>query len=332
MSRRSSVLLLAILAVGVAAGQDGCLLHDVSADSLSKGMRFTAHLTNRGSVSATFWTKLSIEDSTGSEQYADSMQVVDLAPGSPAEVTFLDIGILRPGTYTARCSVALTGDENPANDTTSLRFVVLYIDVRISAILWPSDTVIEGMEGRPAYGVSNWGAETVDLWAWFSLGYNYAESLFVEGLAGGTNMTMEFPTWRASPSGWIPIACSLLVVSPESLICSPYQGSLYVWPAGAILESWPGGEKLRRQGTVCLGMLLHPGKQEATLLDITGRKVMSLPGAFASGASGAVRRHDIRHIAPGVYFCRPTAGSASSWSADSGKRPAVSVRKVVIQR
>ncbi|UCG42700.1 MAG: hypothetical protein JSU73_12700 [candidate division WOR-3 bacterium] len=58
----------------------------------------------------------------------------------------------------------------------------------------------------------------------------------------------------------------------------------------------------------------------AKLLDASGRVVMSLrPGP-----------NDIQHIAPGVYFCRPTAGSASSRTAESGVRSAV--RKVVIQR
>jgi hypothetical protein len=52
---------------------------------------------------------------------------------------------------------------------------------------------------------------------------------------------------------------------------------------------------------------------EASLLDITGRRVMSLQ----SGPN------DIRHLAPGVYFVRP---------AVSGERLAAGVRKVVIQR
>jgi hypothetical protein len=276
MSRRIPILLLTILVVGVASGQGDSLLRDVSADSLRKGMRFTALVTNRGSESATFWTELSIEDSTGSVLHTDSLQVVDLAAGSPAELTFPDIGIRRPGTYTARCSVALAGDENPENDTASLRFVVPYIDVCTAGIYWPSDTVVEGMVSRPAYEVTNYGAETVDLWAWFSLGYNYAESLFVEGLVGGTNMTMEFPTWRAFPSGWIPMACSLLVVAPESLVCSPYQGSLYVRPSGAIVGGEPGEERQGEPVSPCRGVVRLPGRQSAVLLNITGRRVISL--------------------------------------------------------
>ncbi len=76
-----------------------------------------------------------------------------------------------------------------------------------------------------------------------------------------------------------------------------------------------------RLPTVTRGVLFLPGDRRpvtgdrAALLDIAGRKVMRLkPGA-----------NDVRHLAPGVYFCRLTAGSASS------AEPAA-IAKVVIQR
>ncbi|UCG43117.1 MAG: hypothetical protein JSU73_00440, partial [candidate division WOR-3 bacterium] len=71
----------------------------------------------------------------------------------------------------------------------------------------------------------------------------------------------------------------------------------------------------------------------AKLLDASGRAVMDLrPGP-----------NDIRHVAPGVYFVitpsplpSPPQGERKKErglrSAASGKRSAVSVRKVVIQR
>ena len=308
MSKCSPVL-LTILVVGVVLGQADNLLRDVSADSLRKGDGFTAFVTDRGSETATFWTRLSIEDSTGSVLYIDSVQVVDLAAGSPAELSFPDIGIRRPGTYTAQCSVALAGDENPENDTASVRFEVMYIDVAIEEICWPLDGVVEGTEARPTYSIANYGGESVDLWAWFSLGYTYAESLFIEGVAGGSNMTVQFRTWRAFPSGWIPRACSLLVVAPESLVCSPYQGSLYVRPSGAIVGGEPGEERQGELVSICRGVLKLSGRRDAALLDISGRRVMSLqPGS-----------NDIRSVSPGIYFIRQEDES-------------LVVHKVVIQR
>ncbi|UCG42229.1 MAG: hypothetical protein JSU73_10160 [candidate division WOR-3 bacterium] len=80
--------------------------------------------------------------------------------------------------------------------------------------------------------------------------------------------------------------------------------------------------------TICRGVLMYQpaastSEQPAELVDIMGRRVMDLPGAPVSGASGAVRHHDIRHVAPGVYFvCQRTADT----------RGPAAVRKVVIQR
>ena len=63
--------------------------------------------------------------------------------------------------------------------------------------------------------------------------------------------------------------------------------------------------------TVLNGMLRLPGNSPAELLDISGRRVLSLqPG-----------ENDIRSAAPGVYLVR---------SADGGRRTAVT--KVVISR
>jgi hypothetical protein len=76
--------------------------------------------------------------------------------------------------------------------------------------------------------------------------------------------------------------------------------------------------------SIVRGSLMLPGRHEAMLLDAAGRKVMDLrPGEFGSGASGALRHHDVRHLAPGVYFLL---------SAASGERSAVGVRRMVVTR
>jgi hypothetical protein len=73
--------------------------------------------------------------------------------------------------------------------------------------------------------------------------------------------------------------------------------------------------------TVVRGVLFvsddrRPGTGDrAALLDIAGRRVMRLK----AGAN------DVRHLAPGVYFCRRTAGSASSAEPSA-------VRKVILER
>jgi hypothetical protein len=68
--------------------------------------------------------------------------------------------------------------------------------------------------------------------------------------------------------------------------------------------------KQQHLASIVHSALYMTGTESAVLLDICGRRVMSLqPG-----------ENDIRHLAPGIYCLR---------SADSGMRSAV--RKVVIQ-
>ncbi len=65
--------------------------------------------------------------------------------------------------------------------------------------------------------------------------------------------------------------------------------------------------------TIASNGLLTTAEASGVLLDLTGRKVMSLqPGELASGASGACRHHDIRHLAPGVYFVRREEDNTTS--------------------
>ncbi|UCG43039.1 MAG: YncE family protein, partial [candidate division WOR-3 bacterium] len=120
---------------------------------------------------------------------------------------------------------------------------------------------------------------------------------------------------------------------PMAMAWSPEFNRVYVSNAASsnisvIRDSVPGGveeerteaEGQRTSQTICRGMLVLPGgmadfgRRESerilrhVLLDVAGRKVMDLPGVLASGASGAVRHHDIGHLAPGVYFVAQDKG------------------------
>jgi hypothetical protein len=82
------------------------------------------------------------------------------------------------------------------------------------------------------------------------------------------------------------------------------------------VESGHAGHSLSRAATtIWKSTVVLPGKQEAELLDISGRKVMELQ----QGAN------DIRHLAPGVYFVREEGPRVPGSQR-------LSVRKVVIQR
>jgi DNA-binding beta-propeller fold protein YncE len=91
----------------------------------------------------------------------------------------------------------------------------------------------------------------------------------------------------------------------------------------------PVGTRTQRLPTIIRGVLYLPdavgGERSAVsahLLDISGRKVLDLkPGP-----------NDVRALAPGVYFCLQTAGSASSAEPSAVGRQPSAVTKVVIAR
>jgi len=55
------------------------------------------------------------------------------------------------------------------------------------------------------------------------------------------------------------------------------------------------------QARLRLAATVFESAADAILVDVNGRKVMDLPGVNGSGADSAVRHHDVRHLAPGVY-------------------------------
>jgi YVTN family beta-propeller protein len=117
-------------------------------------------------------------------------------------------------------------------------------------------------------------------------------------------------------------------LEPRALACNPTQGRVYVanynWSSISVLRDSAGGIQegvvTRLAGskpvpTIVRGVLFQPEApsrkpRAASLLDISGRKVMDLlPGA-----------NDVRGLAPGVYFIREARAQAQ----------AQAIRKVIV--
>ena len=88
----------------------------------------------------------------------------------------------------------------------------------------------------------------------------------------------------------------------------------------------PTGAAVANAATVVRGVLFIPGDRgretgdRTELLDVSGRKVLDLH----AGAN------DVSGLAPGVYFCRPTAGSASPAEPSAASLKPHAVRRVVV--
>jgi hypothetical protein len=76
----------------------------------------SATVRNYGESTETFWTHFGIFDQTNTRMYYDSVQTVELAAGSSAELTFRRIDLNEIGYYTARCSTYLAKDQNWTNN------------------------------------------------------------------------------------------------------------------------------------------------------------------------------------------------------------------------
>ncbi|UCG43972.1 MAG: hypothetical protein JSU73_05005 [candidate division WOR-3 bacterium] len=250
---------------------------------------------------------------------------VDLEPGERVELEYPVYWIASPfGSYYARASHNLRGDENRSNDTCHKDFVVVRfprtLQVEIRA---PRGTVVLGDSIRPSVQTWNCSHDTLVYRLYFEMWDPGGTGIFRES----TGTVLHRPMWNRGFTfrpvafctiGWHACQCSLAYISGRQ--DSVVRDSFYVEPSSAIVEGAPRTEAPRPQVSVCRGTLTLPGRYCAELHDIMGRKVSDLePG-----------ENDIRHLAPGVYFCRPTAGYASYGPADREERPAI--RKVVIQR
>ena len=100
--------------------------------------------------------------------------------------------------------------------------------------------------------------------------------------------------------------------------------------AAAVAEELepPAADRSLLTATIIRGVLLlaeapsHKPQAASWLLDVSGRKMLDLkPGP-----------NDVSKLAPGVYFCRRTAGSASSTGPSAVSREPSTIRKVVITR
>jgi hypothetical protein len=85
----------------------------------------SAEIYNYGIAPATFYTFCLIRTNADSTVYRDSLKLTNLPIGADTTLTFPDWP--KPhaeGNYTARCSTALAGDADPANDTLTSAFAI----------------------------------------------------------------------------------------------------------------------------------------------------------------------------------------------------------------
>ncbi len=274
-----------------------------------------ARVRNYGTDAATFPVKFRIGTS-----YTDSQTVNNLAAGDSIQVSFANWTALQRGTSATRCSIALSGDVNPANDTSSGSVAVRVRDVACIQILAPLDTVDSGTTVTPRAVIRNLGTTRETFDTRFAIGGGYADTVSVTMAAGATD-TVDFAGWTALAFGTFPTVRATMLpadMNPandslrDSVVVLPYTGvaERQVLPKVLALER-PRPDPMRGQATIRLS-IPHRAQASVTVRSTTGALVRTLCKSTLQTAFYYLtwdgRDDHGRRVAPGIYFWRLESG------------------------
>ena len=199
-------------------GQDA--LHDVGvetvispSDTVDIGQTITpeAVVRNYGDEPESFWTGLAI-----GANFTDSAYTEDLQPGNSRSVTFSDWTASEPGPNRVIAATALPGDANPDNDWQDTTVFVRVLDVGVTSIEVPADTVDSGATITPHVRVANLGTSPVPtLWCYFEVPSWFHDSTQVTGLEPSEERDVFFSSWEVGGTGPMSCICSIFAADPN---------------------------------------------------------------------------------------------------------------------
>jgi hypothetical protein len=163
-----------------------------------------AVVRNLGTQAATFPVQFRIGGFYG------DVQTVTLNPNEQDTVRFAAWTALQRGTHVVKCTAALAGDANPANDAQSGTVTVQVRDVGATRILAPVRRIHADDIVIPQATVQNFGNTTESFTVIFRIGSIYAESTAVSGLAPDSFALVSFAPWTAVAGGYAT-SCSTML-------------------------------------------------------------------------------------------------------------------------
>ncbi len=172
-------------------------------DTVVENMLVTPRATvrNNGTSSASFKVRFRI-----GSVYADSQQVNSLAPNDSATLMFNSWVAVR-GSYVAKCSTAMSGDEDPSNDAVAKSVHVSAVDVGAVRILEPIGVVGYGETFTPTAVVQNFGTATETFTVRFLIGTFYSDDTTAT-VAAQEQDTVVFAGWTADSIGTHIVRCT----------------------------------------------------------------------------------------------------------------------------
>ncbi len=138
-----------------------------------------------------------------------------ILPGASDTVSFPEWQAMELGEQMVRCSTALEGDLNDANNVVSSTvMVVRRIDAACNAILSPQGMVELGDSVVPSAVIVNYSSsiQEIPVWMFIGAGYKDFQSSILEP---GESDTVNFRLWQAEGRGFISVKCSTALVGDE---------------------------------------------------------------------------------------------------------------------
>ncbi|MFO7651302.1 MAG: M6 family metalloprotease domain-containing protein [bacterium] len=190
-----------------------------------------AWVRNPGTQTASFSASLAIVG-TG---YGNIQTVTGLAAGDSSLISFAGWTAGPRGVHAVRCSVTLSGDLNPNNNLATGTVNVRALDVGVTAILAPADSVDSGSVLSPQARVKNFGSGTVSFPVTFRIGTGYSSVQNVTNLASGDSTTLTFANWTAAQRGTYAVVCTTALTGDAYPFNSWRSGAVTVRVRDAVL-------------------------------------------------------------------------------------------------
>ncbi len=196
----------------------------VPGDTVPEGTLVTpqARVRNLGTTSASFKARFKI-----GAVYVDSQQVTGLAAGDSIDLLFSGWTAVS-GSYAAKCSTALSGDEDPANNALAKTFLVTACDVGASRIVAPSGTIDSGSVATPQAMVRNFGNIAASFPVVMRIGSFHTDTMTVSNLGPGESTAVSFAQWSALQRGTHAVRCSTMLANDRQPSNNKATGSVSV--------------------------------------------------------------------------------------------------------
>jgi hypothetical protein len=205
-------------------------------DTVDSGFKVVPQswVKNFGNQTAAFVTYFRI-----GSVYSSNRTINNLIPGDSSPVVF-DTWPAVPGNYLAKCSTALSGDQNPSNDTLTKNIFVqsipVFSDVGVTQIFLP-DTCDQNDTLSPQARVKNFGDTMVSFSTIFKISAVYNDTVSVNSLKPDSLKLLTFDSW-ITQSGAYLVKCSTALVNDSNHSNDAQLKTLFVRPPSGAPEKW----------------------------------------------------------------------------------------------